>query len=172
MIDIHKYAVKNKIISASAINHKEFRDFFKTIKIKTAVEIGTNKGMSAAYIAHFVKKVFTFDIRDYPQKYKAWNDLGVENKIFYYTIKNQQDIKEILDKIRFDFAFIDGAHTYKDVKADFELVKRCGRVLFHDVSPYYKGKKHHRHDGIIKFINELGNIKITGNIGYWVKGGK
>ncbi|GAH25011.1 unnamed protein product, partial [marine sediment metagenome] len=50
------------------------------------------------------------------------------------------------------------------------LVKHCGRVLFHDTSPYYKGKRHYRNDGVIKFINELGNVKITGNIGYWKRG--
>ncbi|GAH50519.1 unnamed protein product [marine sediment metagenome] len=84
MIDVYKYAVKNKLTTASAIKHKEFKEFFKTIKIGIAVEIGTDKGMSAAYIAQFAKKVFTFDIIDREVKYKAWKDLGVENRIFYY----------------------------------------------------------------------------------------
>ena len=36
------------------------------------------------------------------------------------------DIKYVLDRIKFDFAFIDANHNYNDVKADFELVKSCG----------------------------------------------
>ena len=31
-----------------------------------------------------------------------------------------------------DFAFVDGDHKYNEIALDFELVKKCGRVLFHD----------------------------------------
>jgi len=36
-------------------------------------------------------------------------------------------------------------------------------VLFHDTAPRENGA----HDGVRKFIKELGNVKVTGNIGYW-----
>jgi len=180
MINICEYAKRNNIYLRSAIGCKEFRDFFETIEIDTIMEIGTYRGLGAAYMAHFANKVYTFDVVDYPEKYKAWYELGVSNKINFYLIKfrdvkngvfknivgtyeltmKEVDIKPIIDNIEFDFAFIDGNHTYEDVKADFELVKRCGRVLFHDVSS--------RFEGVRKFIKELG-VKITGNIGYWEK---
>lgn len=175
LIDAYEYAKENKLLGRSAIGNKEFRDFFKNVKIKTVVEIGTLKGISAAYMAGFAKKIFTFDIRDYKDKYKVWKDLGIENRIYYYTIKGKDenfqgkfkpnksrvDIKDILDKIRFDFAFIDGEHTYEAVKSDFELVKHCGKVLFHDVA-----KK--SFTGVRQFVDEIG-AEVTGNIAYWHK---
>jgi predicted O-methyltransferase YrrM len=172
-MDIFEYVKENKLKGRSAINQVEFRDFFKDIKIKTIVEIGTYKGASTAYMAQFAKKIFTFDIRNYRDKYKLWKDLGIDNKIHYFTIKgvnknfagsfkpskNRVDIKDILKDIRFDFAFIDGEHTYEAVRADFELVKHCGRVLFHDVN-----KK--AFAGVRKFADEIG-VKVIGNIAYW-----
>jgi len=174
-MDIYEYAKENKLLSRSAVGGNEFREFFKNIKIKTVVEIGTYKGISSAYMAQFAKKVFTFDIRDYKEKYKLWQELGIENKIFYYTIKgknenfegkfqsskNKVNIEDVINSIRFDFAFIDGEHTYEDVKRDFELVKHCGKVLFHDVA-----KK--SFTGVRKFVDEIG-AEVTGNIGYWHK---
>ena len=150
--------MKNNIFSHSAVNCKDFREFFKDIKLDTIVEIGTHKGMSAIYIAKFANKIYTFDIEDYPEKYKIWKNAEVENRVFYYTIKNRQDIKNVLDKIEFDFAFIDGEHTYEAVKADFELVKHCGRVLFHDIHI----------EGIKKFVEEIGATEIK-TIAYWTK---
>ena len=38
-------------------------------------------------MAGFAKKIFTFDIVDYAEKYKVWEDLGVKNKISFYLIK-------------------------------------------------------------------------------------
>ena len=160
-MDVYEYAKKKRLTGRSAINQAEFRDFFKDIKIKTVVEIGTHKGISAAYMKQFCSKVFTFDVEDYPQKYKAWEDLGVSNRIFYYTINNRQDIKNILAKIKFDFAFIDGSHTWEDVRQDFDLVKHCGKVLFHDVN-----KKAFK--GVRMFVDSIG-ARCDGPIAYWHK---
>jgi len=49
-LDVYEYVKENKLKGRSAINQVEFRDFFKDIKIKTIVEIGTYKGASTAYI--------------------------------------------------------------------------------------------------------------------------
>lgn len=177
MIDVQRYARDNKLIPHSAISNVEFRDFFKTIEINIAVEIGAYKGIATTYIAQFANEVHTFDVVDYPEKYKVWYDLKVSNKIFFYVVKSRYednvaknfegefpkdkravDIEKILDPLTFDFAFIDGEHTYENVKADFELVKRCGRVLFHDADPKFSF--------VNKFIRELGLVR-TGNLAYW-----
>ena len=158
-MDVYEYAKNKKITGHSAINQEEFRDFFKDIKIKTVVEIGTYRGVSAAYMKQFCSKVFTFDIEDYPQKYKLWEDLGIKSRIFYYTIENRQQIKEILDKIKWDFAFIDGSHTWEDVRMDFDLVKPCGKVLFHDIN-----KKTFK--SVKMFVDSI-EAKIIGPIAYW-----
>lgn len=160
-MDLYEYAKKKGLKGRSAINQEEFREFFKNIKIKTVVEIGTLKGISAAYIKQFCSKVFTFDIEDYPEKYKVWEDFGMTSRIFYYTIEDRKDIKAVLDKIKFDFAFIDGSHTWEDARQDFDLVKSCGKVLFHDVN-----KKAFK--GVRKFVEEIG-AEIIGPLAYWHK---
>lgn len=158
-MNLYDYAKKNKLTVQSAIKEKEFRDFFKNVRIKTVVEIGTHKGISACYMAQFAKKIFTFDVKDYRVKYKVWEDFGVKDRIFYFTVKDRDDVEEVLDSIKFDFSFIDGKHTYEDVKADFEMVKHCGKVLLHDVN-----KK--KFTGVKKFAEEIG-AKFLGNIAYW-----
>jgi predicted O-methyltransferase YrrM len=161
IMDVYEYAKKHKLTGRSAINQEEFREFFKGIKIKTVVEIGTFKGISAAYMKQFCSKVFTFDIEDYPQKYKVWKDLKIDGRIFFSIIENRQQIKEILDKIKWDFAFIDGSHTWEDARMDWELVNKCGKVLFHDVN-----KK--AFAGVRKFVDSI-EAKIIGPIAYWTK---
>jgi cephalosporin hydroxylase len=47
-------------------------------------------------------------------------------------------VKEILDNKTIDFLFIDGDHSYKAVKSDFEnyskFVRKGGIVAFHDIN--------------------------------------
>lgn len=179
-INVYKYAKENNVIKASAIpSLKTSEKFFRSLKIKVAVEIGTFWGITAAHIAQFANKVHTFDIIDHPEKYKVWNDLKVKDKISFHLVKSRDmvgntfkdfeeihkltgkevDIKTIIDTLEFDFAFIDGDHNYRNVKADFELVKKCGRVLFHDIIPEF--------EGVNKFVHEIGIKQIFHNIGYW-----
>lgn len=180
MIDVCEYAIKNDLVKYSVIADKRFRNFWENVDFDVAVEIGTYKGLSTALIAQFARRVHTFDTVDYREKYRIWKELKVSRNISFYLIKSrtmgkdtftsfagthiptgkEADIKTILDKIKFDIAFIDGEHNYKNVKADFELVKKCGRVLFHDVDPQFVE--------VNKFVREIGT-KINGNIGYWEK---
>ena len=161
-IDVYKYAKENDFLRISAVQDlRFFVRFFQHLKINIAVEIGTYQGIGAAYFTQFANKVHTFDITDCEsfKRIKIWNDLGVENKISFYIIKNRNDIKKILENIKFDFAFIDGKHTKEDVRADWELVKNCGRVLFHDTENL---------SSIGEFVESIGGkLFANKNLGYW-----
>ncbi|MBU2061847.1 MAG: hypothetical protein KKH44_08390, partial [Bacteroidetes bacterium] len=57
-----------------------------------------------------------------------------------------------------NFAFIDGWHTYTNVKHDFSLVSFCKRVLFHDADI----------EGINRFVKEIGGKIFDGTkFAYW-----
>ena len=160
-IDVFEYMKRKNLYPSTALKYPEFRKFFKDKKISTIVEIGTYWGVSAAYMACYANRIFTFDTVDHQKKYKVWCDLGVMGKMSYYTIKGGDDVKKVIDGIKFDFAFIDGEHTYEAVKADFEIVKHCGKVLFHDVAL-------DKCPGVGEFAREIG-AKFIDNLGYWRK---
>lgn len=139
------------------------RGILKHKNIKSAIEIGTFRGVSTALLAHYSDAVITMDIKYYEEAMYLWAYAGVMDKIKYYVVTDE--IKE--DSIRdvdFDFAFIDGDHEYESVQSDFEITKRCGRVLFHDygIKP-----------GVIKFVDSLpkNEVVIRHPFAYWEKNG-
>jgi predicted O-methyltransferase YrrM len=105
---------------------------------RTALEIGTYRGCSSAEIAQYVDRVITIDLKrgrletngENFDRYAFWKSLDIEN-IELRLVENDKEKKRLVDSLDFDFAFIDGAHD-ETVRNDFEMVKRCGRVMFHD----------------------------------------
>jgi len=161
MINIYNWAKKYKVAGGSAIpDLKDADEFFKNLKINTAIEIGTAYGISTAYIAQHANKVYTFDIKTYPCRQLIWDNLNVDDKIIYYLIKGREDIREQLRDINYNFAFIDARHETEEIEKDFTMVKKCGRVLFHDVNE-------ERYPDNYEFLKEIGGNIIYNNLGYW-----
>ncbi len=139
--------------------------------IDTVVEIGTKYGVGTLLPAHYARHAITIDIIPRTEPIAVWSFFGVNNKIDYAVVKdNEEKAKYISDK-NFDFAIIDGGHSYEDIQLDFELVKRCGRVLFHE---YILTPPHNnpcKFDAAIKFISELPKDEITLDepFAYWEK---
>ena len=152
--------------TGSAINEYDFlADFMKTLKPKPIdiIEIGTLLGVASALLASYCQTVFTFDIW-YRNSHHIWNELEVWDRINCYT-GNQKFIDDVINQLRcntnlnINFAFIDGMHKIKNVIHDFEQVKFCKRVLFHDANI----------GGIGDFIKKIGG-KFAGKdkmFGYW-----
>lgn len=106
---------------------------------KRVVEIGTYKGCATAEIAQYCEEVITIDLafgkieqnKELWDRRKFWDSLGIKNITFHPVASNIEKAL-LLESLDFDFAFVDGDHTKRGVALDFSLVKKCGRVLFHD----------------------------------------
>ena len=152
--------------SGSAIDSDDFMaGFIKALTPEPVdvIEIGTFMGLGSALLASYSRTVCTFDIW-YRNAHRIWDILEVEDRINCYT-GDQQFIDDVINdlknnpKFNFNFAFIDGMHKVENVRHDFELVKFCGRVLFHDANI----------EEIRDFIIEIGGIFVSNDktFGYW-----
>lgn len=165
MINIYEWAKKYKLAGGSAIpDLKKADSFFKSLEINIAIEIGTAYGISTAYIAQFVNKIYTFDIMTYPCRQLIWDSLSLDKKIHSSLIKGRPELIDVLKDIPFDFAFIDARHEVEEIEKDFNIVKACGRVLFHDVDEK-------RYPDNYEFLQGIGGEIVFNNLGYW-EGGK
>lgn len=124
-----------KIVHWSAARfggEKIISDIMDRLNVKKAVEIGTHLGLTSLIMSKHCEKLYTFDCWDYEEKYQLWKRFGAEN-IRYYTVPTDKEKGRILSTLEFDFAFVDGDHR-EGVVTDFNFVKHCGRVLFHDAN--------------------------------------
>jgi len=97
---------------------------------KVCCEIGTLNGLTALVLARYFEKVVTIDIIDSPHKEEIARMLRVNN-VEFVNVKDNAAKAEAIGALDFDAAYVDGDHTH-DTQQDFALVRRCGRVLFHE----------------------------------------
>jgi len=161
MDKVYQYVIENDYdLGMTAVRNLDFRVVCQVLKLGTVIEIGTFHGATAAYMAQFADKVHTFDVRDL-YDLPTWQALELADKIEFHLVKDRDEIAKILKNIDFDFAFIDDDHSEK-VRDSFELVKRCGRVLFHDI-------EHPKFPEVSKFMDEIAARRLDRN-GYWTEG--
>ena len=116
----------------------EFEAFLKRINAggNVCLEIGTFYGITAIILSQYFKRVICVSL-DVPgakdKKYELVNHLGIKN-IRFFDVASNEDKAKLINQLDFDFCYQDGDHT-NDTYTDFELVKRCGRVLFHEYVP-------------------------------------
>lgn len=130
--------------------------------VRTALEIGTYRGVGAAEISQFVDRVITIDLHygrleQLGEKWDRrafWRSLGIDN-IDLHLVHNDAEKAALIQSLEFDFAFVDGAHDER-VRDDFALVKRCGQVLFHDVDSRGKPELDH----VYNFVMSLPRAQL------------
>lgn len=117
----------------------EFIEFLDRCKIggRVGLEIGTYHGVTAVLLAQRFDRFVSVSVDDEDParllKRELAEFLGISN-IEFFDAKDNDEKARIVRGLEFDFAYSDGDHT-NDTEADFALVKRCGRVLFHEVWP-------------------------------------
>jgi len=145
-----------KILSPLQIEYEitELLKILKRKRPKIILEIGTAKGGTLFLFSKMAYKNFTIISIDLPRGrfgggypvfkiplYKSF--ARAKQKI--YLVRKDSHKKETLEKVKLilgnkkvDFLFIDGDHTYRGVKKDFEmyssLVKKSGIIAFHDIA--------------------------------------
>lgn len=132
-------------------------------KYRTALEIGTYRGVGAAEMSPFVEKVITIDLKfgrmeqlgENHDREAFWRSLGITN-IEFHAVRDDEEKAALVNSLAFDFALVDGAHD-ETVAKDFALVKRCGSVLFHD----YDSRGAPDKDHVIDFVNTLPRDQLT-----------
>lgn len=141
---------------------------FGSGRYQTVLEIGTYRGVSAAYMATMCRKVITVDLWRGQLEWDGetfdrtafWRHMGAAN-IEFVRVHDDQEKKTRLAAMQFDIAFIDGGAV--NVADDFALVKRCGAVLFHDYDPIKTRKV------VYDFVNSLppAQVQVTGMFAFW-----
>ncbi len=99
-------------------------------------EVGTWNGLTAVVLSRFFEKVVTVDIAHNALKHEILKHLGITN-VECIDIRDNAHKAQVVKKTDFDFAYLDGDHAH-DTETDFELVKHCGNVLFHECWPHQK----------------------------------
>lgn len=130
-------------------------------KYRRALEIGTWRGVGAAYMAQFVDRVITIDLkmgqlereelREGWSRAGFWDRIGAKN-IDLHLVRSDEEKAKLIASLDFDFALIDGNHSAASARADFEMVKRCGAVLFHDYD---------ENTGVRAFVDTLPLDQVT-----------
>lgn len=152
-----------KIFRLSALGIRDGGGVFERVlggrNYRTALEIGTYRGVTAAFMAQFCERVITIDLkRGLVEKNGGsfdrqafWRSLGIDN-IELRLVENDAEKAEIIASLDFDFAFVDGDHQGNAPAFDFELVRRCGTVLFHDCD---------RNNGVVALVKSLPKKQVT-----------
>jgi len=120
----------------------------------TCLEIGSYNGISALVLAQYFKRVVCVSIDDRPGellKHRIVSSLGVSN-IEFIDCEDNDEKAAIIRELEFGFCYQDGDHLH-DTRFDFELVKRCGRVLLHEYWPLQPS--------VWNLVNELPQDEIT-----------
>ena len=158
------------VTEGSSIDQEpEFRALLGALRPGRMIEIGTRHGVSAALFAEYAEVVTTIDIALSPESYrewtrKVWAEAGTADRIRPFlaagsTGKECNASKAaFLREQEFDFAFIDGSHITREVVFDFDCLKRCGCILFHDYKPEggeFSDCPNERYPGIAAFIDSL-----------------
>jgi len=130
----------------------------KKMKPKVVVEIGTANGGTLLSMIKVAPKDASFVSIDLPAGEfgggYAWYKIPLLKAFVSgkqslhllradsHKLETRQQLEKILAGQPIDFLFIDGDHTFKGVKQDFELysplVRKGGSIAFHDIVPHAK----------------------------------
>lgn len=128
----------------------KFSKLIKSRKIKNVLEIGTANGGTLYLFSRIINKngiIVSLDLETPEWKQSFYKSFALGKQQIFLVAGNSHKkqtlkrIKKILRNKKIDLLFIDGDHSYKGVKSDFnlykDLVKNGGIIAFHDIAAAY-----------------------------------
>jgi hypothetical protein len=106
----------------------------KGVRGRTCFEVGSWNGLTAVVLSRFFDRVVSVDIAHNKLKHQVVRELGIDNVEFIDIADNDAKAR-LVPTLEFDCAYLDGDHA-NDTELDWNLTRRCGRVLFHEVWPF------------------------------------
>lgn len=131
-----------------------------SFKGKRCVEIGTRKGLTAIVLSRYFDEVVTIDIKPDNARQAIADYAGIKN-IRFVDVNDNAEKAKVIKGLKFDGAYVDGDHA-RDTETDFALVKRCGRVLFHE---YWKTQEPVWN--LVNRLNAQGKVVTEGKFALW-----
>ena len=136
--------------------------------VGTMLEIGTCHGVMAAVLGLVCKRVTTVDCAAFRPHHadrggssafarvpEVLATAGASN-VWAFLAKDENEKQQIVRRLRFGAAFIDGLHTAAG--ADFEAVRHCGCVFFHNAETQ---------GGVKAFLATIGPVERCGDFAVW-----
>jgi cephalosporin hydroxylase len=153
--------------------------FLARIRPKVICEIGTAAGGTLFLLSRVYSPeatIVSIDLSAYPRSRDIFfQSLVLPTQELYlirgdsHDFKTLEKVKKKLNGRSIDFLLIDGDHSYKGVKSDFEMysqfVKEKGIIAFHDIVPHSSETKcevYRFWQGIKKNFNYLEIVKDWG----------
>lgn len=137
------------------------------IKIK-GVEIGVLEGDTSKYLLTNNSHLILYLIDPLPKRKELIANIDeFQDRVKIIELKSDEAVK-IFNKCELDFAWIDGDHSYEQVKRDIRnylpLIKKGGIIGGHDYdSPAYPGVKQ-----AVDEIFDITKIEKTVDFVWWV----
>lgn len=127
---------------------------------RTCVEIGTCKGLTALVLSRYFDQVISIDIAPDNQRGTIASHCGVNN-VRFVTVNNNAEKKGLVNDLQFDAAYSDGDHA-RDTEFDFVMLKRCGRILFHEHWPAQQAVME-----LVEGLKTKGRVVTEGKFALW-----
>lgn len=159
------YVMRNEALKNGLMDMINYIKSISSTEIMNMIEIGSYAGESTIMFAENFKKVISIDpfINDYDMNDATCHHMELD-KVFEifktntFEYKNISHLREKSDDAHkhlmdnsYDFVYIDGLHTYEQVKKDISnylpKIKKGGYIGGHDYHPNWKG--------VLDAINEL-----------------
>lgn len=127
---------------------------------KRCIEIGSWMGLTAIVLARHFDEVVSIDILPNPIKHEIAEFLGVTN-IKFIDVADNKEKADVISRLSFDAAYCDGDHE-NDTFTDFDIVKACGHVLFHEVWEAQPSVMR-----LMRRLRAIGTVETKGKFGAW-----